>query len=105
MNRNYVGAALGQSWNVFLHQMQSGTLILFAFFMISDPMTIPNRGAARVLFAACVAMLAFVWQYVLYIPNGLIWSLFLCAPLVPLLDRLWPGQTYAWRASRSNAGS
>lgn len=98
-------AWLGQSWSVFLHQLQSGALILFAFFMISDPMTIPNRGAARVLFAACVAMLAFVWQYVLYSQNALIWSLFLCAPLVPLLDRLWPGQTYAWRASRSNAGS
>lgn len=96
-------AWLGQSWSVFLHQLQSGALILFAFFMIPDPMTIPNRGAARVLFAACVAMLAFVWQYVLYSQNGLIWSLFLCAPLVPLLDRLWPGQTYAWRASRSNA--
>ncbi len=91
-------AWLGQSWNVFLHQLQSGALILFAFFMISDPMTIPSRGAARVVFAAGVALLAFVWQYVLYIPNALIWSLFLCAPLVPLLDRLLPGEMYTWRA-------
>ncbi len=91
-------AWLGQSWSVLAHQMQSGALILFAFFMISDPMTIPSRASARVLFAAGVAALAFAWQYLLYIPNGLIWSLFLCAPLVPLLDRLMPGEAYAWRA-------
>ena len=39
-------AWLGQSPHVLLHQLQSGALLLFTFFMISDPMTIPNRRAA-----------------------------------------------------------
>ena len=35
--------ALGQPWTIFVHQFSNGGLLLFAFFMISDPMTIPNR--------------------------------------------------------------
>lgn len=90
-------AWLGQSWAVFAHLLQNGTLLMFAFFMISDPMTAPNRPAARVAYAGCVAGLAFAWQFGLFVPNGPLWALFLCAPLVPLLDRVWPGARPAWR--------
>ena len=76
---------------------------MFAFFMISDPMTAPNRNAARLLYAACVAGLAFVWQFGLFMPNGPIWALFLCAPLVPLFDRLWPGTRPVWRREPATA--
>ena len=38
-------ALLGQPWAVWSHQLGSGALMLFAFFMISDPMTIPNDDA------------------------------------------------------------
>ncbi|KPK08947.1 MAG: hypothetical protein AMJ64_01825 [Betaproteobacteria bacterium SG8_39] len=90
-------AWLGQDWSVFAHQLQSGALLVFAFFMISDPMTIPNRRAARMAYAAGVAALAYAWQYLFYAPNGPLWALFLCTPLVPLLDRIWPGERPAWR--------
>jgi len=90
---------LGQNWGVLLHQLQSGALLLFAFFMISDPMTIPNRQRARLLYAVLVAALAFFWQFVLFRPNALIWALFLAAPLVPLLDRLLPAPRFQWRAA------
>jgi len=93
-------AWLGQDWSVLAHQLQSGALLVFAFFMISDPMTIPNRVRARVAYAACVAGLAYVWQYVFYVPNGPVWALFLCAPLVPLLDRIWPGARPIWGHDR-----
>jgi Na+-transporting NADH:ubiquinone oxidoreductase subunit NqrB len=86
-----------KSWQIWLHQMQNGALLLFAFFMISDPMTIPNRQAARALHAAAVALVAFAWQYALFRPNGLLWALFLCVPLVPLLDRLLPGARFEWQ--------
>lgn len=90
-------AWLGQSWAVFLHLLQNGGLLMFAFFMISDPMTAPNHPLARIAYAACVAALAFAWQFGLFVQNGPIWALFLCAPLVPLLDRLWPGAAPAWQ--------
>lgn len=88
---------LGKSWAILGHHMQSGALLLFAFFMISDPMTIPNRTAGRALHAAAVALVAFLWQYALFKPNGLLWALFLCVPLVPLIDRWLPAPRFEWR--------
>jgi Na+-transporting NADH:ubiquinone oxidoreductase subunit NqrB len=94
---------LGQPQTIWWHQLQSGALLLFAFFMISDPMTIPNRQCARVLFAIAVAGLAFVWQFVWFKPNALLWALFLCAPLVPLCDRIWPAARATWSATQPPA--
>jgi Na+-transporting NADH:ubiquinone oxidoreductase subunit NqrB len=95
-------AWLGQSWNIWLHQLGSGALLLFAFFMISDPMTIPNRNTSRAIYAVVVALIAFFWQFVLFKPNALMWALFVATPLVPLLDRYLPGSRFAWRASASS---
>ena len=89
---------LGQNPAVFMHQLGSGALLLFAFFMISDPMTIPNRRSMRIVYALCVALAAFGWQFVLFKPNALVWALFLSTPLVPLIDWLAPGKRFAWRA-------
>jgi enediyne biosynthesis protein E5 len=90
-------AWLGQNWAILVHQLQSGALLLFAFFMISDPMTIPNHRGARIGYALLVAAGAFAWQYVLFKPNAPIWALFLATPLVPLLDHLFPAHKHAWR--------
>jgi enediyne biosynthesis protein E5 len=88
---------LGQSWAIWWHQFGNGALLLFAFFMISDPMTIPNRRAPRIAYALIVAVGAIAWQYVLFRPNALIWSLFLLTPLVPLLDHLFQAPKFEWR--------
>ena len=90
-------SALGQPWTIFLHQFSNGGLLLFAFFMISDPMTIPNRRDARVAYAIIVALAAFLWHFALFKPNGLVWALFFCTPLVPIMDRLWPAEKFEWR--------
>lgn len=88
---------LGQSWAIWWHQLGNGALLLFAFFMISDPMTIPNRRSMRIAHAVIVAAGAIAWQYGLFRPNALIWSLFLATPLVPLLDRWQPGARFEWK--------
>jgi enediyne biosynthesis protein E5 len=90
---------LGQSWAIWWHQLGNGALLLFAFFMISDPMTIPNRSGARIAYALIVACGAAAWQYLLFKPNALIWVLFLATPLVPLFDRIFPGERFAWRGT------
>ena len=101
----YVGALamriayLGQRWGVLEHQLANGALILFAFFMISDPMTAPNHPRARAMHAAMVAAIAFIWQFELYAYNGMIWALFLAAPMVPMWDALWPAAKYQWTDS------
>lgn len=88
---------LGDPLTIPWHQLQSGSLLIFAFYMISDPKTTPNSRAGRVLFALLVAALAGYLKFQMYQPAAIIWSLVCCAPLVPLIDRLMPGRLYQWR--------
>ena len=94
-------ALLGQPLAVWAHQLGSGALMLFAFFMISDPMTIPNATRGRILYAILVACIAYAWAYVAFRPNALPWALFIATPLVPWIDRLWPAERYEWRGGGS----
>lgn len=94
---------LDQRWAVLLNQLSSGGLLLFTFFMITDPMTTPNDRRMRWLYAVLVAVLAFVWQFVWYRNGGPVWALFLLSPLVPLLDRLMPGPKHAWKPASVEA--
>jgi enediyne biosynthesis protein E5 len=87
---------LGQRWGVWTHQLESGALLLFAFFMISDPMTGPNSRRGRIAHAAIVAAIAYAWQFRLYRTNGLIWALFIAAIFVPLWDAIWPARKFEW---------
>jgi Na+-transporting NADH:ubiquinone oxidoreductase subunit NqrB len=87
---------LGQSFAVWRHHLESGALLLFAFFMISDPMTIPDRRRGRMVHAAIVAAIAYVCQFQLHRPNALLWALLLASPLVPLWDALWPAAKFQW---------
>ena len=92
----YVGLLLARAWwlgdplAIPLKQMQSGALLLFAFFMISDPKTTPDCRSLRIVYGALVALLGFTLQFAWWKPDGLIWALFLASPLVPLLDALRP---------------
>lgn len=101
---------LGYAWKpgaaIWLQQLGNGAVLLFAFFMLSDPMTTPQHRYARLAYAGLVALAAFVWQYLLYRPNGLIVALFFASWSVPLWNRVWPGPRFAWsrRAPDSTVG-
>ena len=88
---------LEDPFSIPLHQLQNGALLIFAFFMISDPKTTPDTATGRILYAALVASVAFVIQFVYYIPNGPILALVLSAPVVPLIDALMQGSHYQWQ--------
>jgi Na+-transporting NADH:ubiquinone oxidoreductase subunit NqrB len=87
---------LGEPLDIPLHRLQSGALLLFTFFMISDPKTTPDSRAGRMVFAALVACGAWYVQFRLFRTNGLLWSLAACSLMVPLIDRLLPASRYAW---------
>jgi Na+-transporting NADH:ubiquinone oxidoreductase subunit NqrB len=89
---------LGDPLEIPLHRLANGALVLFAFFMISDPRTTPDSRAGRILFAIVVAAGAYVIQYRLFQTNPLLWSLAVCSLAVPLIDRLLPGRRYDWTA-------
>jgi len=80
----------------FIHSVSTGSLLLFTFFMISDPRTTPNHPAARIVWGMLIAsaafyLSAFQWKY-----NTPIWMLIVAAPLVPVIDRLFKGKTFQW---------
>jgi Na+-translocating ferredoxin:NAD+ oxidoreductase RnfD subunit len=98
----YAGLLFGRAlWledplSIPLHQVQNGALLLFAFFMISDPKTTPDTAIGRYVFSGIVALIAFIIQFVFYEPNGPILALVMSAPLVPLIDTFSRGRHYQW---------
>lgn len=94
---------LGDPLGIPLHQLQNGALLIFAFFMISDPKTSPNSARGRILFGALVAIVAYSIQFVFYEPNGPILALIISAPFVPLIDALALGQIYRWDQPAGNS--
>ena len=93
---------LGEPMSIPLHRLESGALLLFTFFMISDPKTTPDSRAGRVVFAALVAFGAWYVQFQLFRTNGLLWSLAACSLAVPLLDWLLPGGRYSWTSHKEH---
>ena len=91
---------LGDPMTIPTHQMQSGALLIFAFFMISDPVTSPDSRAGRIIFAACVTLGAGFTQFVLYKPNGVFYSLVLTCMLTPLINQWFPGSAYRWNPQK-----
>jgi len=93
---------LGDPLDIPLHQIESGTLLIFSFFMITDPRTTPDSRTGRILFALLVAVATLSVQYVLFRPHGPLWGLIACSPLVPFIDHWFPGSGYNW--SRPTSG-
>ncbi|HVO31930.1 MAG TPA: RnfABCDGE type electron transport complex subunit D [bacterium] len=87
---------LGEPMTIPVHRLENGGLLLFTFFMISDPKTTPNSRMGRVIFAELVAAGAYFIQFKLFRTNGLMWSLAIFALVVPIIDRLLPGELYQW---------
>ena len=96
---------LGDPLGIPLHQLQNGALLIFAFFMISDPKTSPNSAPGRLVYGAMVAAVAYLIQFVLYEPNGPILALIISAPFVPLIDFLSRGKRYRWEQPAGHVGN
>jgi Na+-translocating ferredoxin:NAD+ oxidoreductase RnfD subunit len=90
---------LGWPMGYFLHSVSTGSLLLFTFFMISDPKTSPNHPVARIIWAIMIASIAFYlsafkWKY-----NTAIWVLVAAAPVVPLFNKIFSANYFEWRSS------
>ena len=91
---------LGWPMDHFIHSVSTGSLLLFTFFMISDPRTSPNHPFARIIWAILIAavsfyLAAFKWKY-----NTIIWVLVAAAPFVPLLDTIFKSRQFEWNRHR-----
>jgi Na+-transporting NADH:ubiquinone oxidoreductase subunit NqrB len=87
---------LGWTWDVYLHRLMSGSLLLFALFMVTDPRSIPNAKIGRVVWAICIACLTFILRNYFFVSTAVFWSLFTLAPLTIFLDYLWSSPRFSW---------
>src|SRR5579871_4462773 len=90
---------LGDPLAIPLHQMQSGSLLIFAFFMISDPRTAPDSRLGRFLFALSVALLAHYLAFFMQMRPALYVALIALSPATLLLNRLLPATKFEWTPS------
>lgn len=88
---------LGDPLAIPLNQLQSGALLLFSFFMITDPRSTPDHQLGRILFAASVALLAYWLQFRCQLRPALFYALAAMSPLTPMIDRILPAPRFAWR--------
>jgi len=87
---------LGWTWDVFGHRLTSGSLLLFALFMLTDPRSIPDARASRLIWAGCVAGLTFILRNQFYLSTSVFWALFILSPLTMILDWLWKSPRFSW---------
>ena len=94
---------LGDPLAIPMHQMQSGSLLIFAFFMISDPRTTPDSRLGRLLFALAVALLSHYLAFFMQMRPALYVALIALSPIILLLDRIIPAKRFAWIATIQGA--
>jgi Na+-transporting NADH:ubiquinone oxidoreductase subunit NqrB len=93
---------LGWTWDVFFHRLMSGSLLLFALFMVTDPRSIPNARLSRLLWAGCIAVLTFILRNHFFVNTAVFWALFALSPLSVLLDFIWSAPRFNWLSNCSN---
>jgi Na+-transporting NADH:ubiquinone oxidoreductase subunit NqrB len=96
---------LGDPWAIPLHQLQSGSLLIFAFFMISDPRTSADSSRGRFLFAFAVAALGHYLAFFVQMRPALYFALIALSPATLLIDRILPAPRFAWRAPAREGAS
>ncbi|UKN02350.1 RnfABCDGE type electron transport complex subunit D [Paracrocinitomix mangrovi] len=96
----YSRTVLYQGWemDVLYHKFSSGTLLLFTFFMITDPMTIPNSRKARVFWSIILATATFILGNYVQIYTAPIWVLFFMTPITVFFDKILPAGKFEWLA-------
>jgi len=87
---------LGDPLAIPLHQLQSGSLLIFTFFMISDPRTTPDSRLGRLIFAVAVALLAHWLTFFVQMRPALYVALIVLSPAILLIDRLLPAERFTW---------
>jgi hypothetical protein len=90
---------LGWPMDYFIHSVSTGSLLLFTFFMISDPRTSPNHPVARIIWAVVIAAVSFYLATFKWKFNTIIWVLVAAAPLVPLLDKIFKAKVFHWTST------
>jgi Na+-transporting NADH:ubiquinone oxidoreductase subunit NqrB len=90
---------IGWPLDYFIQSVSTGSLLLFSFFMITDPKTTPNHAFARIIWAIAIAVIAFYLSSFQFLNGAPIWVLVFAQPFVPVLDRIFKGKLFEWKTS------
>jgi len=87
---------LGWPMDHFIQSVSTGSLLLFSFFMITDPKTIPNHTVVRIIWCITIAAVAFYLTAFKFMNGAPIIVLVLAQPLVPILDKFFKAKRFEW---------
>jgi enediyne biosynthesis protein E5 len=90
---------LGWPIDHFIQSISTGSLLLFSFFMITDPKTTPNHSIARIVWCMAIAVVAFYLTTFKFMNGAPILVLVLAQPLVPVIDWLFKAKKFEWAAT------
>jgi Na+-transporting NADH:ubiquinone oxidoreductase subunit NqrB len=88
---------LGWTWDVWAHKLMSGSLLMFALFMVTDPRSIPNSRTARIVWSVAIAGVTFILRNYYFVPSAVFYALLIVSPLTLIFDYLWSAPTFSWR--------
>ena len=94
---------LGWTLDVFLHRLMSGSLLLFALFMLTDPRSIPSAKSGRYIWVICLAGLTFILRNYFFLSKAVFWALFALAPLTVILDVIWTAPKFTWLQANNSS--
>lgn len=83
---------LGDPLSILINQLNNGALIIFSFYMITDPRTTPAALGSRVIFCFVVALLAYILQTQFYWYQALFPSLVVVSLVFAVLRSSNPPQ-------------
>lgn len=93
---------LGWPLDFFIQSITTGSLLLFSFFMITDPKTAPDHKTARIIWAVLIGVISFYLTAFKFINAAPVWVLIFSAPLVPMLDKIFIAKRFQWTLSQSS---
>lgn len=93
---------LGWTGDVLLHYLSNGSLLLFTFFMITDPKTAPQVPKARLIWALLLALGVFIVARTTYLATAPMWVLFALSPLSILFRKYFPAIEFSWQKAISS---
>lgn len=92
---------LGWPMDHFIQSVSTGSLLLFSFFMITDPKTIPNHRIAGIVWCILIAAASFYLTAFKFINGAPVFMLVFAQPLVPLLDKFFKARKFEWVQSKA----
>jgi Na+-transporting NADH:ubiquinone oxidoreductase subunit NqrB len=92
---------LGWPMDYFVQSISTGSVLLFCFFMISDPKTTPNQQFARITWSIAAAAVSFYLTAFKFMNGAPILVLVCSQPIVPLLDKWFKAASFQWQSTNA----